>query len=158
MQDPPHEEPHLPSGKLGSCGDLIAAVPKLRFLIYGENLHKLLVVTNYSAWKYRLIQLLKAEGVWQLVEDGPVDGTAQAANNQAEDQRALLIISLTIDDQEIKHISGCKSARDAWFALRNTHDLAHRPKDISSLVRDVSDMHVDFNSWVFRGHLRVSSG
>ena len=99
--------------------------------------------SNYNAWKFRLIRILKEKGLLLAITNSPPDGYtpgvgAGAANASAaagkppaltpeladfanKDNQAVTIITLNVRDSQIPHIQRCKTAKEAWDALQEVH-------------------------------------
>ena len=74
--------------------------------------------SNYQAWKFRVIRILKEKGLLTAIEES-LDKT----NNKAIalDNAAFTIITLNVRDSKITHIQDCGTAQEAWEALRIVH-------------------------------------
>ena len=74
--------------------------------------------SNYQAWKFRVIRILKEKGLLTAIEES-LDKT----NNKAMtlDNAAFTIITLNVRDSQITHIQDCSSAKEAWETLRIFH-------------------------------------
>ena len=94
--------------------------------------------SNYNAWRFRLVRILKEKGLLTIVTDGtgstpPAEDaetseagkTPETAPESAEflqkDNQAFTIITLNIKDSQIPHIQRCSTAKEAWDALREVH-------------------------------------
>ena len=93
--------------------------------------------SNYNAWRFRLIRILKEKDLLTIVTDGPGSTpntedstpsaagkrptTAQESANLSQDNQAFTIITLNIRDSQIPHIQKCKTAKEAWDMLRAVH-------------------------------------
>ena len=94
--------------------------------------------SNYNAWRFRLVRILKEKSLLTIVTDAsgstPIaeDGTAPAAGKSScsdtesaeflqKDNQAFTIITLNIKDSQIPHIQPCNTAKEAWDALREVH-------------------------------------
>ncbi|CAB0007369.1 unnamed protein product [Nesidiocoris tenuis] len=88
---------------------------------------------NYVTWKFQITNLLKYEGLWQLVKSeisgnasgqspGSGSNQAPAAELQSDlsarrDEKALSRINLTLDKSVFPYVMQATSAREAWKAL-----------------------------------------
>jgi len=74
--------------------------------------------SNYVAWKFRVLRILKEKGLARALEDNPADesSTASASMERVKDQ-AFTIISLNIRDSQMPHIQSTRTAKEAWDAL-----------------------------------------
>ena len=93
--------------------------------------------SNYNAWRFRLIRILKEKDLLTIVTDGPGSTpntedsapsaagkrptTTQESANLSKDNQAFTIITLNIRDSQIPHIQKCSTAKQAWDALRAVH-------------------------------------
>ena len=68
--------------------------------------------TNYSNWKFRIKLYLIHKECWRAIEPG-----TEVSN--ATDQKALAIIGLCIQDEQIMHIQHAETAKTARDALKN---------------------------------------
>lgn len=75
---------------------------------------------NYFNWRFRAEMLLKIKEIWSTVED-EIPSPVTTAWTKA-DQKALATIVLTVEDSQIQHIRDCKTAKEAWTALREFHE------------------------------------
>ena len=80
--------------------------------------------SNYVAWKFRILRILKEKGLARALENAGdnADGDAAdlAARERVNDQ-AFTIISLNIRDSQIPHIQAARNAKEAWEALAKVH-------------------------------------
>ena len=71
--------------------------------------------SNYIAWRFRMIQILKEKDLVEAVEEEIVSG--------AKDYQAFTIITLNIKDSQIPHIQDAKTAKEAWVSLEEVHQV-----------------------------------
>jgi len=71
--------------------------------------------SNYNAWRFRIIRILKEKGLLSAIED-----TDTPASTSKDDQ-AFTIITLNIKDSQIPYIQDATTAKEAWTALREVH-------------------------------------
>jgi len=78
--------------------------------------------SNYVAWKFRVLRILKEKGLAGALEDDSADdaSTDQESRDRKNDQ-AFTIISLNIRDSQIPHIQASSNAKEAWEALAKVH-------------------------------------
>ena len=80
--------------------------------------------SNYVAWKFRVLRILKEKGLSRALEEIPADDTDSASvstiTDRANDQ-AFTIICLNIRDSQIPHIQTASNAKEAWEALAKVH-------------------------------------
>ena len=78
--------------------------------------------SNWTTWKFQMLHLLLAKGLW-----GHVDGTevlAEDANAQAQaefrkkSQRAFSTIVLAVSTSQLYLITSCEQPKDAWDVLK----------------------------------------
>ena len=94
--------------------------------------------SNYNAWRFRLVRLLKEKGLLTIVTNGTgstppaEDAETSEAGKRPEtgpesaeflqkDNQAFTIITLNIKDSQIPHIQRCSTAKEAWDALCEVH-------------------------------------
>ena len=63
---------------------------------------------NYATWKPKMKFLLITKDLWQ-----PVD----AGSTGDEDNKALALIGLHVEDYHLNMVGQCSSAKEAWEAL-----------------------------------------
>ena len=79
--------------------------------------------TNYDNWKFRIEMLLTARklfdyatGEIRLSDDASQE---ERATFKDKDNEARAIISMHVSDSQLVHVRHCKSAAEAWEALKN---------------------------------------
>jgi len=80
--------------------------------------------SNYVAWKFRVLRILKEKGLARALEAPTADDTTAQASQETTDRiddQAFTIISLNIRDSQIPHIQAATSAKEAWEALAKVH-------------------------------------
>ena len=92
--------------------------------------------SNYNAWRFRLVRILKEKELLTTVTEGSTPPTAagtssetgkapattaQSAEFVLKDNQAFTIITLNIKDSQIPHIQRCGTSKEAWEALREVH-------------------------------------
>ena len=77
--------------------------------------------SNYVAWKFRVLRILKEKGLAQALEDSADDTTAGQETTDRINDQAFTIISLNIRDSQIPHIQAATNAKEAWEALAKVH-------------------------------------
>ena len=99
--------------------------------------------TNYFNWRFRLEMLLKEKGVWKTIDDE----RPTTPNDEwiKSDEKALSTISLLVDDDQIQHIRGSKSAKEAWQQLKDFHE-ENTPASISRILRLIMRQRADENT------------
>ena len=80
--------------------------------------------SNYIAWRFRVLRILKEKGVASAVVEIAAD-VADSSSNTAITERindqAFTIICLNIHDSQIPHIQSASNAKEAWDALAKVH-------------------------------------
>jgi len=71
--------------------------------------------SNYHAWRFRIIRILKEKGVLEAIED------SEDSISPRKDNQAFTIITLNIKDSQIPYIQDASSTRDAWKSLKEVH-------------------------------------
>lgn len=69
--------------------------------------------SNYNAWRFRIVQILKEKDLLAALEDPAVSTT--------KDDQAFTIITLNIKDSQIPYIQDMTTTKDAWAALKEVH-------------------------------------
>lgn len=69
--------------------------------------------SNYNAWRFRIIRILKEKDLLEAIEDEAVSTT--------KDDQAFTIITLNIKDSQIPHIQDATTAKAAWASLKEVH-------------------------------------
>jgi len=71
--------------------------------------------SNYNAWRFRIIRILKEKDLLSAIEDS---GTLVSSS---KDNQAFTIITLNIKDSQIPYIQDATTTREAWVALKEVH-------------------------------------
>ncbi len=79
--------------------------------------------TNYDNWKFRIEMLLTARKLFGYAS-GEIQLSAEADDAQKaafkeKDNETRAIISIHVSDNQLVHVRNCKSASEAWEALKN---------------------------------------
>ena len=69
--------------------------------------------SNYNAWRFRILRILKEKDLAEAIETETV--------STAKDDQAFTIITLNIKDSQIPHIQDATTAREAWVSLKEVH-------------------------------------
>ena len=69
--------------------------------------------SNYNAWRFRIIRILKEKDLLAAIDDSTVSST--------KDDQAFTIITLNIKDFQIPYIQDATRTKDAWAALKEVH-------------------------------------
>lgn len=87
--------------------------------------------TNYAilSWKMRLV--LKGRGLWGVVSGGETleldqEGMSldpeQAETFRAKEEKAYLLIFLSLGDLAIAQVQGMETSKEVWDILKSTHE------------------------------------
>ena len=71
--------------------------------------------SNYHAWRFRIIRILKEKGLLGAIEDTEDSITA------SKDNQAFTIITLNIKDSQILYIQDATTTQEAWKSLKEVH-------------------------------------
>lgn len=75
---------------------------------------------NYFNWKYKMQLLLIKEKVWYTIsKDKPTTLTEEWTE---DDQLAIALIGLNIEDNQLPHVRKTTEAKAAWNALKTMHE------------------------------------
>ena len=78
--------------------------------------------SNYVAWKFRVLRILKEKGLAGALEESTDDdSTSNLATAERKNDQAFTIICLNIRDSQIPHIQAASSVKEAWDALAKVH-------------------------------------
>ena len=69
--------------------------------------------SNYNAWCFRIVRILKETDLLSAIEEETVSTT--------KDDQAFMIITLNIKDMQILYIQDTTTSREAWNALKEVH-------------------------------------
>jgi len=69
--------------------------------------------SNYNAWRFRIIRILKEKDLVGAIEDSTVSTT--------KDDQAFTIITLNIKDSQIPYIQDATNTKAAWAAVKEVH-------------------------------------
>lgn len=79
---------------------------------------------NYMTWSFKMRMYLIKEGCWNVV-GGPVNADADAEEDEVDldrqGQKALAIISLMVDDDQLVLLRNAANGMEAWNSLREYH-------------------------------------
>jgi len=78
--------------------------------------------SNYVAWMFSVLRILKEKGLACARKNDPADEseTASATTKRVNDQ-VFSIISFNIRDSQIPHIQSASKGKEAWDALAKVH-------------------------------------
>ena len=71
--------------------------------------------SNYHAWRFRIIRILKEKGLLGAIED------TEDSITSTKDDQAFTIMTLNIKDSQIPYIQDATTTREAWKSLKEVH-------------------------------------
>lgn len=71
---------------------------------------------NYFNWRFRVEMLLKQKDLWSFIADDPP--VPETDEWKKTNEKAFATIVFTIEDNQIQHVRSCKTAKEAWKALK----------------------------------------
>jgi len=71
--------------------------------------------SNYNAWRFRIIRILKEKDLLSAIED------SEDTVSSSKDDQAFTIITLDIKDFQIRYIQDATTTKEAWTALKEVH-------------------------------------
>lgn len=71
--------------------------------------------SNYNAWRFRLIRILKERDLLSAIGDSDMPPSSN------KDDQAFTIITLNIKDSQIPYIQDATTTKEAWTALKEVH-------------------------------------
>ncbi|KAI3669699.1 hypothetical protein L6452_41042 [Arctium lappa] len=75
-----------------------------------------LKATNYTLWAIRIKTILKANGLWEMIE--PSDN---AQRDEKKDMAATAYLFQALPEEMVLQVASCKSAKEIWEALQTRH-------------------------------------
>ena len=72
--------------------------------------------SNYNAWRFRIVRILKEKDLLSTIEDSDIPVSA------SKDNQAFTIITLNIKDSQIPYIQDTRTTKEAWSALQEVHN------------------------------------
>ena len=69
--------------------------------------------SNYHAWRFRIIRILKEKNLLAAIENSRV--------STSKDDQAFTIITLNIKDSQIPYIQDAGTTKEAWAALKEVY-------------------------------------
>lgn len=103
---------------------------------------------NYFTWKYKMEMLLKKEGVWRvIIKEKPAPTSSNSAlieKWEENDEKAMALIGLSVQDNQLQNIRNAKSAKESWTSLKNFHEQGTLV-NTTSLMRKLWDMKLEKN-------------
>ena len=80
---------------------------------------------NYPMWQQRMKDVLRKEGLLTAVEPKP-EGSRAAALTEAEQDKALGLLRLHLDDSKLSEVQELDTALKVWTCLASTHQKGAR--------------------------------
>lgn len=94
---------------------------------------------NYVHWAFRMKMVLVERDLWHLVNPDAAPAVGQNEEQNAQIAlslvKALAVISLNIEDDQLIHVQGAENGRVAWLNLRNVHQRSTIGSKIRLLSR-----------------------
>ena len=85
--------------------------------------------SNYQAWKYRITQVLKAKGVFDVVDGSRTKPeNAEGVNGGRtkmwlqDDAKAAAIITAALEDEHVDCVLVCDTSKEVWDTLSAMHE------------------------------------
>ncbi|KAG5885244.1 hypothetical protein JTB14_025941 [Gonioctena quinquepunctata] len=93
--------------------------------------------SNYPAWKFQIIIILRTAGVYEIVDKSRLPGASEESKKKwsEDDLKAQRVIVTSISERVITHLIACKSSADMWTRIQalfgktteaNLHSLQQR--------------------------------
>ncbi|GAU10148.1 hypothetical protein TSUD_420080, partial [Trifolium subterraneum] len=114
----------------------------------------MLTKSNYVNWSLRMVALLGAHDVWEIVDKGLVisenEGTLSQTqkdslrDSRKRDKKALCLIYQGLDDDTFEKVSGAKTAKEAWEKLQTSYKGADQVKKVclQTLRKESEALHM----------------
>ncbi|GAU10225.1 hypothetical protein TSUD_418740, partial [Trifolium subterraneum] len=114
----------------------------------------MLTKSNYDNWSLRMVALLGAHDVWEIVEKGLVipenEGTLSQTqkdslrDSRKRDKKALCLIYQGLDEDTFEKVSGANTAKEAWEKLQTSYKGADQVKKVrlQTLRREFEALHM----------------
>ena len=87
--------------------------------------------TNYSVWKFRVELLLRKENLWGVVNEPKPE--VPDADWMEQNGKALVLIGLLLDDNQLQYVRRLEYAFEYWNALKSNHERATLTNKVSVL-------------------------
>ncbi|GAU51853.1 hypothetical protein TSUD_416370 [Trifolium subterraneum] len=114
----------------------------------------MLTKSNYDNWSLRMVALLGAHDVWEIVEKGLVIPENETTLSQTQkdslrdsrkrDKKALCLIYQGLDEDTFEKVSGAKTAKEAWEKLQTSYKGADQVKKVGlqTLRKEFEALHM----------------
>jgi len=86
---------------------------------------------NYRSWKFNMKMALIQRELWKHVTGEairPTDNENEVDRYNRTEEKALAAIALSVEPEQQGHIIDCKTASDAWEALKRVFEPKSRPR------------------------------
>jgi hypothetical protein len=109
---------------------------------------------NYQNWEIRMRAILCLNDLLELIDGSspqPADNAPDAANWHELNQKALNTIVLALENDQLRHVRGCKTAKEAWDNLAKVHqprDLVSKLKLRRKLYTTIKDPHTSMEDHI----------
>ncbi|XP_020266262.1 uncharacterized protein LOC109841727 [Asparagus officinalis] len=100
----------------------------------------MLTKSNYDNWSLRMMAILGAHDVWEIVEksfiepenDGSLSQTQKDSlrDSRKRDKKALCLIYQCLDEDTFEKVAGAKTTKEAWEKLRTSYKGADQVKKV----------------------------
>lgn len=78
--------------------------------------------TNYFTWKFKLELLLINDDLWSAFTEEQPSTAARLREWQRKDDKARTTIGLLVEDSQLVHIRGKRTALETWNSLKAVHE------------------------------------
>ncbi|GAU35304.1 hypothetical protein TSUD_389290 [Trifolium subterraneum] len=114
----------------------------------------MLTKSNYDNWSLRMVALLGAHDVWEIVEKGLVIPKNETTLSQTQkdslrvsrkrDKKAPCLIYQGLDEDTFEKVSGAKTAKEAWEKLQTSYKGADQVKKVrlQTLRKEFEALHM----------------
>lgn len=83
---------------------------------------------NYANWKFKLQTLMEGNNTWVIVSGAEVKPVSPQAIDAAiqdwerQENKAKMILWMTVQDNIIPHIRECKTSKETWDTVKNLYE------------------------------------
>lgn len=100
--------------------------------------------SNFTNWKFKIQTLLEGANAWAIVTG---DEQKPAATTQTEDwekreNKAKVLLKMSVKDNVIAHIRDCKSSAEIWTKIKNLYET-HNTNRVLALKSKLFSMRMD---------------
>ncbi|GAU49327.1 hypothetical protein TSUD_136420 [Trifolium subterraneum] len=114
----------------------------------------MLTKSNYDNWSMRMMALLGAHNVWEIVEKGLVipenEGTLSQTqkdslrDSRKRDRKSLCLIYQGLDEDTSEKVSGAKTAKEAWEKLQTSYKNGEKYDDVRIMEKVLRSLDPKF--------------